>query len=85
MLNQLDCVQVSTPALSAPSSYAIGPIDPAQLVTLQVHLSNGQDLSLLIPVHLPSSLLTHPVFKNGSEWGYLQGDPEEEEWTVPRP
>lgn len=52
----------------AVSSYAIGPLDPARIV----------------PVPLPLSIFTHPVFKEGYEWGYSEGDPEDEEWTVPK-
>jgi len=65
------------------SSYAIGPIDPIQLTILQTRLSNGQEISLLLPVHLPLSLSTDPLFKDGYETGYLYSDAEEE-WTVPQ-
>src|SRR6266566_1421072 len=70
--------------VSSAFSYAIGPIDPAQITSLHVHLSTGDECSLLVPVQLPSSLLAHPAFKDGSEWGCLEGNPEEEEWTVPK-
>ena len=84
----LDQMQVTTPvdALSASqaSSYAIGPVDPVQLTALHAHLSTGEEYSLLVPVHLPPSILTHPMFKDGYEWGYTEGAPEEEEWTVPK-
>lgn len=83
MLNQLDPVQVSTPAQLS-SSYAIGPLDPAHITTLHAHLSSGDECSLLIPVQVSSSLLTHPVFKEGYEWGYLDSHVEEEAWTVPK-
>ena len=65
------------------ASYAIGPIDPTQLLTLQVCLSNSQKITLLVPAHLPLSVLNDPQFKEGYEWGYLECDGEEE-WTVPQ-
>lgn len=84
----LDQMQVTTPidALSASpvSSYAIGPVDPMQFTPLQAHLSTGEEYPLLVPVHLPPSILTHPMFKDGYEWGYTESVPEEEEWTVPK-
>ena len=83
MLDQMQ-VTTSVDALSSSSvSYAIGPIDPAQLHILQAGLSDGQDISLLVPAHLPSCVLNEPEFKVGYEWGYLDGGPEEE-WTVPK-
>lgn len=83
MLAQLDQMQVSTPApslsvLSPMSSYAIGPIDPAQLLTLHAHLSTGEECSLLVPVSLPSSILTHSMFKEGYECSYMESGTEEE-------
>jgi hypothetical protein len=51
---------------------------------MHAHLSSGEECTLLVPVHLPSSILTHPMFKDGYEWGYLEGVPEEEEYTVPK-
>lgn len=65
-------------------SYAIGPVDPAQITTLSVPLSTDEMCFLLVPVQLPSAILTHPVFKEGYECGYLEGVPQEEEWTVPK-
>src|SRR6266567_7445457 len=87
MLDQLDQIQVSTPApslsvLSPTSSYAIGPIDPMQVTSLQAHLSSGEEYSLLVPVQLPASILTDPMFQEGYEWGYLDGELEAE-WSVP--
>ncbi len=83
----LDQVQVKTllDALSASpmSSYAIGPLDPMQFTPLHTHLSTGEEYSLLVPVQLPPSILTHPIFKDGYEWAYTEGNPEEE-WTVPK-
>ena len=64
------------------SSYAIGPIDPTHLLTLQARLSDGQDIPLLVPAHLPLSLLSDPQFKDGYEWGCLWADIEEG-WTIP--
>lgn len=65
-------------------SYAIGPIDPAQIITLHAQLSTGDECSLLFPVHLPQSITTHPAFRDGYEWDYLseeEGD-EQEDWTT---
>src|SRR5713226_4704590 len=52
MLDQLDHMQVSTPASLSPAftavfSYAIGPIDPAQITSLHAYLSTGDECSLL--------------------------------------
>lgn len=66
---------------SLTSSYAIGPIDPTHLTTLQAYLSNGLDISLLVPAHLLPILLSDAEFKDGYEYGYFGGDAEEE-WTV---
>ncbi len=95
MLNYAETTSISTilPLTSVPCrqpqehpafSYAIGPINPAQVTPLHAHLSTGDECSLLVPVQLPSSLLAHPAFKDGYEWGYLEGNPEEEEWTFPK-
>ena len=88
MLDQLDHMQVIAPththSFVAVSSYAIGPLDPVQVTSLHVHLSTGGECSLLIPTHVPSSLLAHPVFQDGSEWGYLEGNSQDERWTFPR-
>ncbi len=82
----LDQMQVTTPvdalSTSPTSPYAIGSIDPAQFTPLQAHLSNGEECSLLVPVHLPASILTDQRFKEGYEWGYLDGELEAE-WSVP--
>src|SRR5438876_3874367 len=64
-------------------SYVIGPINPAQIITLHAHLSTGDECSLLVPVHLPRPILDDPAFRDGYEYTYLseeEGD-EEEEWT----
>ena len=68
---------------SAVSPYAIGPLDPAQITTLHAHLSTGEECSLLVTIHLPPAILTHPVFKEGYECSYTESDPQEE-WTVPK-
>jgi hypothetical protein len=65
----------------AASSYAIGPMDPTHLLTLQAGLSYGRQIRLLVPASLPHSLLSHPKFKDGYESGYLDGGTEEE-WTI---
>jgi len=87
MLDQLDQVQVSTPASSfsslCPPSYTIGPVDSMQITTLHAHLSNGEECALLVPVHLLPSILTDALFKEGYEWGYLEGELDED-WSVPR-
>ena len=41
------------------SSRAIGPIDPAQLITLRARLSKHQRICLLVPAHLPLPLSIH--------------------------
>jgi hypothetical protein len=87
MLDQLDRIQVTTPILtlpcSSPFSYMIGPLDPAQFTILQAHLETGEEYSLLVPIHLPLALFIDPLFKDGYECGYLEGDVTEE-WSVPR-
>ena len=86
MLDQLDQMQVTTPidalSTSPTSPYAIGPIDPAQVTPLQAHLSSGEECSLLVPIHLPAFILTDQRFKEGYEWGYLDGELEAQ-WSVP--
>jgi len=64
------------------SSYAVGPIDSVQVSTLQASLSDGQNISLLVPAHLPLSVLAAPAFKEGCEWGYTESGSEE--WTIPQ-
>ncbi|HEU5228226.1 MAG TPA: hypothetical protein VFU49_10490 [Ktedonobacteraceae bacterium] len=69
-------------------SYAIGPLAPEQIVRLEAPLPDGEVCSLLVPVALPRSILDHPAFRNGYQWGDLNQDDDEEpeEWTysVPR-
>jgi len=81
---QVTTIPVFTLPISSVFSYAIGPIDSAQITSLHAHLSNGEECLLLVPVHLPPSILAHPVFKEGYEWGYLESHAEEEKWTVPK-
>ncbi len=76
--NVADC----TSSLSSVSSYAIGPVDPMQITLLQAHLSSGEECSLLVPIHLPLSFFIDPMFKEGYEWGYLDGELEAQ-WSVP--
>ena len=81
---QSQCPQGMTHHVSAVSSYVIGPIDPAYLLTMQVHLSNGEEYTLLIPAQVPRSILDDPAFRDGYEYNYLseeEGD-KEEEWTT---
>src|SRR5260370_12525475 len=68
---------------SLTSSYAIGPVDPAQITTLHAHLATGEECSLLVPIHLPLSLFIEQMFKESYESGYLEGEVDEE-WSVPR-
>ncbi|MBV9689893.1 MAG: hypothetical protein JO202_09300 [Ktedonobacteraceae bacterium] len=83
-LSPSQCRPLVTDHASSVVSYAIGPINPTQITTLHAHLSTGDECSLFIPTQIPSSMLTHPVFKEGYEWGYLESHAEEEEWSVPK-
>lgn len=69
---------------ASPFSYVIGPIDPAQIITMHAQLSTGDECVLLVPVQLPPSILTHLAFKEGYECGYLEGNQQEEVWTFPK-
>jgi hypothetical protein len=65
-------------------SYVIGPIDPAQIIAMHVHLSTGDECALLLPVHLPRPILDDPAFRDGYECNYLseeEGD-EQEDWMT---
>jgi|SRR5579859_1469277 len=67
--------------------YAIGPIDPAQLITLWARVWNCQQICLLVPAHVPLSVLNDPEFKRGCEWGSLAAEDEAEAgvvWSVPK-
>ncbi len=82
LVPQSQCQQNTTRPISL--SYAIGPIDAAQIVTKHVHLSDGEAFTQLIPTHLPLSILNDPAFRDGYEWNIAseeEGD-EEEEWTT---
>src|SRR5713226_1753662 len=73
----------TTSPSSPTSSYAIGPIDPAQFTTLSAHLATGEEYALLVPIHLPLALFLDAMFKDGYECGYLYGELDEG-WTIPR-
>jgi len=84
LVPQSQCPQGTTHYVSAVSSYAIGPIDPAYLLTMQAHLSTGEEYTLPIPAQMPRSILDDPAFRDGYEYNYLseeEGD-KEEEWTT---
>src|SRR6266702_1528153 len=97
MLNYAETVSISTilPLESVPCSqpqddaastfsYGIGPIDPAQIITIHTQLSTDDECSLLLPVRLPRLILDDPAFRNGYEYNYLTEEErdEEEEWTA---
>lgn len=68
-----------------PSSYTVGPtVDLAKLIPIQVQLSSGKTLSSFIPPTIPLSILIHPIFREGCEWGYTETYPEEEAYTFPK-
>lgn len=79
------CPHQTVFSVSAVFSYAIGPLASAQFRSLQVSLSeeDGQ-YSLLVPVHLPPELLADPDFLDATEYGYLEGNPQETVWSVPK-
>lgn len=73
------------PNIAAPFVYNIGPLlNPDQLIPVQVQLSNGRTLSCCIPPTIPLTLLMHPLFREGCEWGYTETYPEEEAYTFPK-
>jgi hypothetical protein len=81
-VESVPCSQSQDSAAST-FSYVIGPIDPAQIITMHAQLSTGDECSLLLPVHLPRPILDDPAFRDGYEYNYLteeEGD-EEEDWT----
>jgi hypothetical protein len=84
LISQRQGQQDATRYVSSVFSYVIGPLDPAHITSVPVHLSTGEEYTLLVPVQWPSSLLTHPAWKDGYEWGYLEGSPQEEKWAVPK-
>ncbi|HJT58580.1 MAG TPA: hypothetical protein VJ761_18880 [Ktedonobacteraceae bacterium] len=71
-------------------SYAIGPIAPRHVLSMQVQLSEGEEAcTLLMPLHVPPSILTAPAFQDGYTYNYLseeEGGAEAEEWrtSIPR-
>jgi hypothetical protein len=71
-------------SLPACSSYAIGPLDAAHLITTRLHLSSGEQCSLLVPRNLPQWILSDSAFQKGYERNYTLGEEPEEEWTVTR-
>jgi hypothetical protein len=83
LVPQSQCPQGTTHYVSAVSSYVIGPIDPAYLLTMQAHLSTGEEYTLLIPAQVPRSILDDPAFRDGYEYNYLSEEEkgEEEGWT----
>ncbi|MEO8972503.1 MAG: hypothetical protein ABI406_12985 [Ktedonobacteraceae bacterium] len=83
MFTQIHVSQLS-PSIDTFASYAISPIEPAQVTMLHAHMSTGAQCSLLIPGHLPPSILAHPLFKDGYECSYTEIDFEEEEWIIPK-
>jgi hypothetical protein len=78
---QSQCQQDTAHHISSVFSYAIGPIDPAQLISLHAHLSTGEECPLLTPARLPLWILSDPAFRDGYEQNYYSEE-EEEEWTV---
>src|SRR5260370_32861238 len=71
LVPQSQCPQGTTHYVSAVSSYVIGPIDPAYLLTMQAHLPTGEEYTLLIPAQVPRSVLDDPAFRDGYEYNYL--------------
>ncbi len=81
----LALVPARHPQADPACSYAIGPLDPAQMIVLHTQFSTGDACCLLVPVHLPHPILDDPAFRDGYESNYLSEE-EEGEWTsrVPR-
>ncbi len=81
----VESIACSQPQDAAAStfSYVIGPVNPAQIITMHAHLSTDDECSLLIPIHLPRPILDDPAFRDGYEYNYLSEEErdEEEEWT----
>lgn len=89
MLDQLNIMQVMTPAVpaltfSVVSSYVIGPIDQAQITTRSVQLSTGDTCTTLLPLSFPSDLPAHFVFQQGHETAYLECELDAKTCTVPK-
>lgn len=81
---QSPCQQNTTHYVSSVSSYAIGPIDPVQLITTHAPLSTGEACPLLTPARLPLWIRNDSAFRDGYEQNYYseEEEEEEEEWTV---
>lgn len=74
----------SLPNVTHPSAYSIGPmLNPDKLIPMQVQLTSGQRLSCGIPSTIPLTILMHPMFREGCEWGYNETYPEEQAYTLP--
>jgi hypothetical protein len=72
-----------TDPLPSPGSYAIGPLDPAQVRILPVRLSSGEACTLLLPLNVSPSFLHDQQFAEGYEAGYLSPETEEA-WSIPQ-
>src|SRR6266516_876813 len=84
LVSESQCQPDTYYPISSVLSYVIGPMTPAQIITMHAQLSTGDECSLLVPVHLPRPILNDPAFRDGYEYNYLteeEGD-EEEEWTT---
>ncbi len=82
-LPQSQCQQDAACSASSVPSYAIGPIDPAQLITMHAHCSSGEHCPLLVPKSLPLWILNHPEFRDGYERNYFtEEEGENEEWST---
>ncbi|MBA2677093.1 MAG: hypothetical protein H0U76_01640 [Ktedonobacteraceae bacterium] len=83
--SQGQCQQNVTSSVPSVPSYTIGPIDPAHLLTLSAHLSNGEICPLLVLKPLPLWILHHPEFRDGYERNYFHEEREDnQQWgTVP--
>lgn len=81
------CQQETLPSRSLLSSYIVGPLDPAHVLTIPFRLASGRRYSLLMPVSLPLSIMRDSAFRDGHQWNAEseeECDEEEEEeqaWT----
>lgn len=57
-----------------PVSYAVGPLDPGLLTTYERCTDNGYPYVASVPTAFPASLVNHPEFWSGVEWGYALFD-----------
>jgi hypothetical protein len=78
-LESIPCSQFQDTAVTT-FSYVIGPIDAAQIITMQAQLSSGDACSLLVPVHLPRLIFDHPTFHDGYTYSFLSD--EQEDWST---